>query len=211
MILDFLCRIELSAKIIYKPFRNITLFDFTLLLAMNHKKLQKSYQVDLVKLFTGVFTRSEGVKEGKALGEIVSKLSAAIDDDQVLCFASFDNSTLVGAIFLSSLQFNEDVKVYMLSPVAVTTQLQGKGVGQSLINHGLEQLRMRGVRTVVTYGDPAFYSKVGFTPLSEAVIQAPHPLSMEHGWLGQSLNGGAVEAIKGRPHCVDPFNDLRYW
>lgn len=178
---------------------------------MNHKKLEKSYQVDLVKLFTDVFTRSEGVKEGKALGEIVSKLSAAIDDDQVLCFASFDNSTLVGAIFLSSLQFNEDVKVYMLSPVAVMTQLQGKGVGQSLINHGLEQLRMRGVRTVVTYGDPAFYSKVGFTPLSEAVIQAPHPLSMEHGWLGQSLNGGAVEAIKGRPHCVDPFNDLRYW
>lgn len=178
---------------------------------MNHKKLQKSYQVDLVKLFTGVFTRSEGVKEGKALGEIVSKLSAAIDDDQVLCFASFDNSTLVGAIFFSSLQFNEDVKVYMLSPVAVMTQLQGKGVGQSLINHGLEQLRMRGVRTVVTYGDPAFYSKVGFAPVSEAVIQAPHPLSMEHGWLGQSLDGGAVEAIKGRPHCVDPFNDLRYW
>jgi len=90
----------------------------------------------------------------------------------------------------------------MLAPVAVTTQHQGKGVGQALINYGLQELKNRSVAVVITYGDPSFYSKVEFQALSEAVIQAPLKLSMPEGWLGQSLTEEPIPTINERPTCV---------
>jgi predicted N-acetyltransferase YhbS len=67
------------------------------------------------------------------------------------------------------------------------------------------------VNVAVTYGDPSFYSKVGFQTLSENVIQAPLKLSMPFGWLGQSLTGDSIPNIDERPVCVKEFNDPVYW
>jgi predicted N-acetyltransferase YhbS len=99
----------------------------------------------------------------------------------------------------------------MLAPVAVGAEHQGKGIGQALINYGLNQLKKRSVNAVVTYGDPSFYSKVGFQALSENVIQAPLKLSMPFGWLGQSLTEEPIPTINERPMCVKEFNDPVYW
>jgi predicted N-acetyltransferase YhbS len=99
----------------------------------------------------------------------------------------------------------------MLAPVAVSTEHQGKGVGQALINYGLNELKNRSVAVAVTYGDPSFYSKVGFRALSENVIQAPLKLSMPEGWLGQSLTGEQIPTINERPKCVKEFNKPVYW
>ena len=99
----------------------------------------------------------------------------------------------------------------MLAPVAVSTTHQGKGVGQSLINYGLNDLKSRSVVVVVTYGDPSFYSKVGFQSLPESVIQAPLNLSMPGGWLGQSLTEEPIPTVNERPTCVKEFDDPIYW
>ena len=99
----------------------------------------------------------------------------------------------------------------MLAPVAINTAHQGKGVGQALINHGLNELKDRSVDVAITYGDPSFYSKVGFRALSENIIQAPIKLSMPVGWLGQSLTGELIPTINERPICVKEFNDPAYW
>ncbi len=99
----------------------------------------------------------------------------------------------------------------MLAPVAVSTKHQGKGVGQALINYGLNELKNRSAAVAITYGDPSFYSKVGFQSLSENVIQAPLKLSMPEGWLGQSLAEDKIPTIKERPACVKEFNDSAYW
>ncbi len=99
----------------------------------------------------------------------------------------------------------------MLAPVAVSTGHQGKGIGQEIINFGLNQLKKRSVDIAVTYGDPSFYSKVGFRELSEDVIPAPQKLSMPFGWLGLSLNGKPMPTINERPVCVKAFNDPVYW
>lgn len=99
----------------------------------------------------------------------------------------------------------------MLAPVAVSTEHQGKGVGQALINYGLNELKNRSVDIAITYGDPAFYRKVGFLPLSEKIIQAPLTLSMPEGWLGQSLTDDPIPTITDRPKCVEAFNNPVYW
>lgn len=99
----------------------------------------------------------------------------------------------------------------MLAPVAVSTAHQGRGVGLALIKHGLDELKDRAITLVVTYGDPAFYSKVGFRALSEEVIRAPLPLSVPESWLGQALSGAAIPLLKSRPACVHEFDNPDYW
>jgi predicted N-acetyltransferase YhbS len=85
------------------------------------------------------------------------------------------------------------------------------GIGQNLIDHGLKELKRRGARIVITYGDPAFYSKVGFRPISEDVIRAPFKLSQPEGWLGQSLTDDSIEAIPGPCSCVKALDNPAYW
>jgi len=178
---------------------------------MKHKVLDKNYQNEVTKLFTSVFTSSEGDEEGKLIGNLASELSSNIDNEEIICLGTFENESLIGSIFFTRLRFNESILVYMLAPVAVSTKHQGKGVGQALINYGLNELKNRSVNVAITYGDPSFYSKVGFEPLSEDVIQAPLKLSMPAGWLGQSLTGEPIPAINEQPICVKEFNDPVYW
>jgi len=178
---------------------------------MIHRVLDKSKQKEVEELFTSVFTSSEGEKEGKLIGNLSSQLASDIDDSEIICFGVYEKETLIGSIFFTRLQFGKPIQVYMLAPVAISTEHQGKGVGQALINYGLNELKKRSVNVAVTYGDPSFYSKVGFHALSENVIQAPLKLSIPFGWLGQSLTEEPIPTIKERPDCVKEFNDPVYW
>ncbi|KKI99199.1 GNAT family N-acetyltransferase [Prochlorothrix hollandica] len=178
---------------------------------MNYQALDKSNQKEVAELFTSVFSSSEGENEGVLIGNLSSELASSIDNEETICFGVYENKSLIGSIFFTRLKFNSPIQVYMLAPVAVRTENQGKGIGQVLINYGLNELKKRSVAVVVTYGDPSFYSKVGFQSLSESVIQAPLKLSMPEGWLGQSLTGEPIKTINGRPTCVKEFNDPAYW
>ena len=178
---------------------------------MYYQAIDKSKQKEVTDLFTSVFTSSEGVKEGVLIGSLSSKLASSIDNEETICFGVYENESLIASIFFTRLKFNNPIQVYMLAPVAVSTEYQGKGIGQALINYGLNELKKRSVSVVVTYGDPSFYSKVGFQALSENVIQAPLTLSMPFGWLGRSLTGEPIPTMNERPVCVKEFNDPAYW
>jgi len=178
---------------------------------MNHKILDNNNQKEVTNLFTSVFTSSEGEKEGKLIGSLTSELSSNIDNQEIICLGTYENESIIGSIFFTRLRFNEVIQIYMLAPVAVSTQHQGKGAGQALINFGLNELKNRSVAVAITYGDPSFYSKVGFQTLSENIIQAPLELSMPEGWLGQSLTEEPIPTITERPTCVKEFNAPVYW
>lgn len=178
---------------------------------MDYRTLDKKSQDEVTSIFTSAFTSSEGEKEGRLIGNLVSKLSSGIDNQEIICFEACEEETIIGAIFFTRLQFKEGILVYLLAPVAVSKKHQGKGIGQALISYSINELKKRSVAVAVTYGDPSFYSKVGFQWLSESVIQAPLKLSMPEGWLGQSLTGEPIKTINGRPTCVKEFNDPAYW
>jgi len=178
---------------------------------MKHKILSKNNQEEVASLFSSVFTSSEGEKEGKLIGDLASKLASGIDNQDIICFGTYIEESIIGSIFFTRLQFKEAIQVYMLAPVAINTEHQGKGVGQALINHGLNELKIRSVAVAITYGDPSFYSKVGFQAMSENVIQAPIKLSFPEGWLGQSLTEEPIPTINDLPTCVKEFNDPAYW
>ena len=77
--------------------------------------------------------------------------------------------------------------------------------------HGLDALRQEGVDIAVTYGDPAFYGRVGFNPVSEADLPAPQPLNQPQGWIAQSLTDAPMTPLRGLAHCVTAFNDPSLW
>jgi len=178
---------------------------------MNHKILDKKSHQEITNLFTSAFTISEGKKEGRLVGKLASELSSGIDNQNIICFGTFEEETIIAAIFFTRLRLEKAIQVYMLAPVAVNTEHQGKGIGQALINYGLTEIKNRSVEVVVTYGDPSFYLKLGFQPLPENVIQAPLKLSMPEGWLGQSLIEDPIPTINERPECVKEFNNPVYW
>lgn len=178
---------------------------------MNHRNIDSTNQLEIVKLFSSVFTDSEGKAAGETIGNLACDLSKVIDTENILCFATYEQDLIIGAVFFTRLYFKENVTIFMLAPIAISTDHQGKGVGQSLINYGLSELRKRSVEVVVTYGDPLFYSKVGFSLLSEKVIQSPLKLSMPEAWLGMSLTDGQIPCLDEKPTCVSEFNNPSLW
>ncbi|WP_201344448.1 GNAT family N-acetyltransferase [Thiohalobacter sp. COW1] len=74
-------------------------------------------------------------------------------------FVVTEHERIICCIFFTRLTFDTPVEAFLLSPVAVDTKYQGRGIGQRLINFGLDQLKAQGVKLVFTYGDPGFYSR----------------------------------------------------
>jgi predicted N-acetyltransferase YhbS len=168
-------------------------------------------KASIAQLFRSVFADSEGPKEGEAIGRLAKHLFEKTPASDLYCFLATEGGQIIGAIFFSRLKFEVDILAYILAPVAVATRHQGKGVGQKLIRHGLAELKASGASLIITYGDPAFYTRVGFRPLELERINPPHPLSQPIGWLGQSLDGGEVPKTPGGCSCVEALDDPAYW
>lgn len=52
---------------------------------------------------------------------------------------------------------------YLMGPVAVMPEKQRKGTGSQLVREGLARLRDLGAKGCVLVGDPAFYTRLGFS------------------------------------------------
>lgn len=178
---------------------------------MKFKSLTSDFSQAISNLFTAVFSHSEGTDEGRLIGELASALATAIDDDNILCYGALSDDKVLVAAFYTRLSYRTSSNVFMLAPVAVITEHQGEGIGQQLIHFGLNQIKQYGVDYVVTYGDPDYYRRVGFSGISEDAVRAPFKLSMPEGWLGQSLTGKPVLFGTERPRCVEQFNNAAYW
>lgn len=178
---------------------------------MKFSMVKDSEKPEIQALFTQTFSDSEGQSEGELIGRLVLDLMNETDDKDILGFVATENEQIVGCILFTRLSFDAAVKAFLLSPVAVHSNHQGKTIGQQLIKFGLDQLKENGVELVFTYGDPKFYSKVGFEHVSEGLAKPPFELTQPEGWLCQSLDGSQVEALSGSSRCVKAFNNSEYW
>jgi putative acetyltransferase len=166
----------------------------------------------IVDLFVTSFTAAEGEDEGRLIGGLVRDLLADTPAADIHVFRAEENGQLIAAAVLTRLRFPEDGRlVVLLSPMAVTPRRQRQGVGRSLLVHALEALGSEGVEVAVTYGDPRYYGRIGFTHLTEEQARPPLPLSMPHGWLGRSLTPGPIPRLQGASICVAALNRADIW
>jgi len=163
------------------------------------------------RLFEQTFTQSEGASEGRVIGQLVVKLMKEVEPGECFGYLATEADDLLGGVLFSRLVFDHPLSAFLLSPLAVCPGQQGKGVGQSLIRYGLGEMKGRGAQFICTYGDPRFYSKVGFAPVDPEMIPAPFPLTQPEGWLCQSLTTKPVRALPGNCRCVAPFDNPDYW
>jgi len=172
----------------------------------------KGREAEIIDLFTSTFTASEGAEEGALIGELGRNLLGGTALEDLFVFIAEENGAIIGGIVFSRLTYEQDERtVLVLAPVAVATEQQGKGVGQRLLTHGLTSLRSADVDIVVTYGDPNYYARVGFLPISEGDAQAPFPLNHPEGWMAQSLTERAMTPLKGPSRCVEALNNPVFW
>ncbi|MGC9419638.1 MAG: GNAT family N-acetyltransferase [Rhodovulum sp.] len=163
-------------------------------------------------LLAAPFTVSEGAEEGALIGALARRLLSDTPTEDLRVFTAWEGSTLVGGIFFTRLTFAGDARAaFLMAPVAVAIHRQGKGIGQRLIAHGLDALRQNAVDIAVTYGDPNFYGRVGFAPVSEAALPAPQPLQQPQGWIAQSLTKAPLTPLRGPSRCVASFEDPVLW
>jgi len=172
----------------------------------------KSSNIEEIKqLFTKVFSDAEGQSEGELIGSLAYDIMTCTDTQDLYGFIAIENKKIIGSILFTRLTFKNGANIFLLSPVAIHTSYQGKGIGQKLISFGINHLKDNGVSIVFTYGDPNFYSKVGFNQISEKIAKAPFKLSRPEGWLAQSLVSDEVKPISGNSYCVKSFNKPEIW
>ncbi len=172
----------------------------------------KNHTDDIVNLFKATFSASEGAEEGNLIADLVTCFFRSTKESDLFVFSAWDKGALVGSIIFSRLSFIEDARqVFILAPVAVETSRQGQGVGQDLLIYGLREIRKSGVDIAVTYGDPAYYSKVGFIQVTEQEIAPPLALQFPHGWQAQSLTHDSLTPLIGPSKCVEALNKAAYW
>lgn len=166
----------------------------------------------LIELFVAAFTASEGPKEGALVGDLVRGLLTETPAQDIRVFCAEVAGNPIGAAIFTRLTYPEDPHiVFLLSPMAVASESQGQGIGQALLTQALEMLRSEGIQIAITYGDPAFYGRVGFRPLREEHARAPLPLSLPHGWIGKSLTEEQMPDLHGPSICVSALNRSDVW
>lgn len=178
---------------------------------MQYSPAHPNDAAEIEHLFIKTFSDSEGHTEGEMIGRLARDFMSGTPDSDLYCFVARENEQIVGSIFFSRITFECEIKAFILAPVAVRTDHQGKGIGQKLIRFGLDSLSKEGVELAITYGDPNFYSKVGFQSVTEEIIPAPLSLQHPEGWLAQSLKGDEIQPIKGKSSCVEALSKPEYW
>jgi putative acetyltransferase len=166
----------------------------------------------LIDLFATTFTASEGPGEGALIADLVRDLLAETPSEDIRVFCAEDEGNAIGAAIFTRLTYSDDPHiVFLLSPMAVTPGRQRQGIGQALLSHALKALRSCGIQIAITYGDPSYYRRVGFVPITEDQARAPLPLSLPHGWIGQSLTEEKMPVLHGPSTCVSALNRSGVW
>jgi predicted N-acetyltransferase YhbS len=123
--------------------------------------------------------------------------------------ARLPSGRLVGANSFWSVRIGSaGVPALLLGPLAVAPDLQGIGIGRSLMRRGLAEARNLGHRLVILVGDEPYYGRLGFRQVPAGQLLMPGPVEPAR-LLYLELDPGALEAARGLVLPPGRFNGLR--
>lgn len=107
--------------------------------------------------------------------DLVDRLRA--DGDLILSLVAEQDGQIIGHVAFSRLSITNDSDVtsgVSLAPVGVLPEMQRKGIGRALIEAGHDQLRHAGETVVFVLGDPAYYSRFGYSANGADAFDCPY-------------------------------------
>ncbi len=113
--------------------------------------------------------------------------SAAEKDDQVIGHVAISPVTISARIGADNTE-----RWYGLGPIAVLPEHQGLGIGSKLMVAALDRLRRSGASGCVLLGDPIYYQRFGFKPVSSLVLPDVPPEYFQALSFGDSFPSGTV-------------------
>ena len=157
---------------------------------------------------------------GKDKGQEIADLVNDLFDDEtakpIVSLVATDSEKMIGHILFSKVciaEATKDITAQILAPLAVHPDFQNRGVGEKLINEGLEILKSSGVQLVFVLGHPGYYPRCGFKTAGVLGFEAPYPIPEEHAdaWMVQGLKEEVIGSVKGRVQCSDVLSQPQHW
>lgn len=148
----------------------------------------------LAQLITTAFGRPDEA-------DLVRKLTAA-GDVSLSLVAEDGAGRLLGQILFGPLDIRLDgrddrddpIRGRFLAPVSVLPDHRRLGIAAMLIRFGLSRLRAGGAEAVFVLGDPAFYTRFGFSADRAALFRCP--------WPSPSMSGPHLMALELTPEIL---------
>jgi len=151
---------------------------------------------------------NEAAFAGPAEADLVEKLRAA--QAITLSLVAVGGGRVVGHVLFSPVSLESpgaNLAGLGLGPVAVLPDFQRKGIGCSLIEAGIAQLRWDGHIYVVVLGHPDYYPRFGFLPASKFGIKCQYDAPPE-AFTVIELREGALAGCTGIVNYRPEFNEV---
>ena len=157
-----------------------------------------------------------GQRQGQEIVELVNDLLEDETAKPLLSLVAEKNGKLVGHILFTTARLqpeNQEPTIRILAPLAVSSDVQGEGVGGVLIREGLKQLAESDVDLVFVLGHPRYYPRFGFQTAGILGFEAPYTIPSEHAdaWMVQELKTGRLAKNEGKIQCSEVLNQPQYW
>jgi len=157
-----------------------------------------------------------GQRQGQEIVKLVNDLLEDETAKPLLSLVAEKDGKLVGHILFTTARLqpeNQEPTIRILAPLAVSSDVQGEGIGGVLIREGLKQLAESGVDLVFVLGHPRYYPRFGFQTAGILGFEAPYTIPSEHAdaWMVQELKTGRLANNEGRIQCSEVLNQPQYW
>ena len=141
-----------------------------------------------------------GLAEAKLVRLITERNKAFIS------LVAVSDDKIVGHILFSRVMIdNSSFNAVGLGPVAVLPDLQRQGIGSKLVREGLALCKHAGYDAVVLVGDPAYFSRFGFTRAADLGLQNEYGVFDE--FMVLPLRDGALNNVSGMVKYLPEFRE----
>lgn len=151
-------------------------------------------------------------KEAQLVSDLLGDPSA---DPKLSLLASIDGRCVGHILFTAATITGTQIPVSaaILAPLAVLPDVQGRGVGGSLVKEGLRLIKASGVGLAFVLGHPGYYPRYGFEPAGRLGFDAPYPIPEIHAdaWMVQEMGNGIFGKVAGRVNCADTLMRPEHW
>jgi putative acetyltransferase len=129
-------------------------------------------------------------------GHIRVSLVAEVEDEgEGVC-------EIIGHVLFSEVSAEGLPKVLALAPVAVAPDWQGVGIGSAMIEAGVKASAAEGHDAIFVLGEPAYYSRFGFSTEAARNFDTPYPKEC---FMALEFADGSLGGASGRIEYPPPF------